>query len=312
MIFRDENKEAGTTLVELTLAAAIMAVLAMVVYSLTRMMESSNKKLAMKGVARDVVLRVRRVSEVALIGSNPDNFERRLFLNQPNSATATSYKYDQSVSDPAALLTLNVDKKLMTSHSLVRKHGTGSAVKYKTYMSICVPVTEFPLETITYADIINKYQYRPYITKMDEENYEMYCCPKNLPNCRATAPATHQLGKEDSQFLSLIVIYGDDVTDSTPLSTIPSKGEFKDVTGAGIFTYRPLKGATVRDDVDDKLVLYSYVYSGECFNYRVHLERINLPKDCGKYIKRKVQSKTYVMTMGMGMGVNELGSDIGM
>lgn len=296
MLYKNQS---GMTLVEVMISAGIVAFLSVGAFKLMGMMNKSNKKSQNRVVNKNISLRMKRILDNSVKGLDSSIFEKDIFYEMD---TTGKLNRKSLVKSGASLENFNPPVGRFSSFSIVKKQfGMKDGLKVdrsKNYDTICIPKSEARTK-ITYSQYKNNFNRRPFI-KVSGGNKTIYCCKKSDPNCSENES---KLAHEDSLYVTRVVAITKKLpADTDELETIPAFGELKDITGVGFFLYT---------SVDNPNLLTSgfYYYNSDCFNKQILFDEENVD-NCEKRFKVDYQFSGQLFDQSIGIGVNDLGSEL--
>jgi type II secretory pathway pseudopilin PulG len=291
------KNESGMTLVEIMISAGIIAFLSVSSFKLMEMMNKSNKKSQNKVVQNNLKLRVKRVLDNSVQGLDSTVFESEIFYQMEVDGNFTRKGLTKTGVD---LKQFNAPVGNFSSFNIVKKliDTTNGNDFTKNYDTVCIPV-EFAYQKIIFSEYRDIYTRRPFV-RSNDGNKKVYCCEKETPNC---TEEKNRLAHDGSEFVSRIVgVPRGVINDSDELETIPAFGELLDVTGVGYFLYT---------HIDDPNLLTTgyFSYNSECFNKKIAFKSID-KANCDQKFTIKYNFKGQLFDQTIGIGVNELGSEL--
>lgn len=213
------NNQKGLTLIEITIAGALLGGLLLIAAELMKRVKSGTKNLQNKEVQMNMQASRVQLLRNQLKGLKSNEFDPNL-LYRFDSANKSYVRTSSSVSD-AQLEAYQGESGLGTSF-IYRKRFHD---RFLNFISVCIPANQSQRTDLKFADL-QKNKLWPFIRE-EKRGYQVYCCPRNQPMCDDKLIGQKNLVTQ---------VYQHDPKDGSVTPTL-KKGELSSVTSIGFFIF---------------------------------------------------------------------------
>lgn len=213
------NNQKGLTLIEITIAGALLGGLLLIAAELIKRVKSGTKTLQNKEVQMNMQATRVQLLRNELKGLKSNELDHNL-LYKLNSSNKSYSRSSSSVSD-GQLMTYQGGSGLGTSF-IYRKRFHN---RFLDFISVCIPTNQALSTNIKFEDL-QKNKLWTFIRE-DNRGYQVYCCPRNQPMCEDKLAGQKNLVAQ---------VYQHDPKDGS-VTPVLKKGELSSVTSIGFFIF---------------------------------------------------------------------------